>query len=145
MEIYLESIKTAILLFPFLAFLITIPYLIFQYRKYGSVPLIRSVIIYTFILYLLAAYFLVILPLPTREAVAIMAPKTPQLIPFSFLADFIDVIKTSNNLSFFTAPIVYTILFNLLLTFPFGVYLRYYFKKKWYFIIPATLGLSLFF
>ncbi len=145
MEVYLESIKTAILLFPFLAFLITIPYLIFQYRKYGSVPLIRSVIIYTFILYLLAAYFLVILPLPTREAVATMAPKTPQLIPFSFLADFIDAIKTSNNLSFFTAPIVYTILFNLLLTFPFGVYLRYYFKKKWYFVIPATFGLSLFF
>lgn len=145
MEIYLESIKTAILLFPFLAFLITIPYLIFQYRKYGSVPLIRSAIVYTFILYLLAAYFLVILPLPTREAVASMAPKTPQLIPFSFLADFIDAIKTSNNLSFFTSPIVYTILFNILLTFPFGVYLRYYFKKKWYFVIPATFCLSLFF
>ena len=145
MEVYLESIKTAILLFPFLAFLITIPYLILQYRKYGSVPLIRSAIVYTFILYLLAAYFLVILPLPTKEAVAAMAPKVPQLVPFNFLTDFVEAIKTSTNFSFFTSPIVYTILFNLLLTFPFGIYLRYYFKKKWYFVIPATFCLSLFF
>lgn len=145
MEVYLESIKTALLLFPFLAFLITIPYLIFQYRKYGSVPLIRSAIIYTFVLYLLSAYFMVILPLPSRETVALMTPKVPQLIPFSFLQDLIEALKTSRGLSLFQEPIIYTSLFNLVLTIPFGVYLRYYFKKKWYFVILATFGLSLFF
>ena len=145
MEVYLEPIKTALLLFPFLAFLITIPYLIFQYRKYGSVPLIRSTIIYTFILYLLSAYFMVILPLPSKETVALMAPKVPQLIPFSFLQDFIEILKTSRGLSFFQEPIIYTSLFNLALTIPFGIYLRYYFKKKWHFVILATFGLSLFF
>ena len=67
MEVYLESIKTAFLIFPFLAFLITLPYLLLQYHKYGSVPLIRISIVYTFILYLLTAYFLVILPLPSNE------------------------------------------------------------------------------
>ena len=45
MEVYLESIKTAFLIFPFLAFLITLPYLLLQYHKYGSVPLIRSSIV----------------------------------------------------------------------------------------------------
>ncbi len=145
MEIYLESIKTAFLIFPFLAFLVTIPYLLFEYHKYGSVPLIRSSIVYTFILYLLTAYFLVILPLPSKEEVLAMPSKVPQLIPFSFINDFITSLKENQGLSFFTSPIVYTTLFNIAITMPFGIYLRYYFKKKWYQVIIDTFLLSLFF
>ncbi len=146
MEIYLESIKTAFLIFPFLAFLITIPYLLLQYHKYGSVPLIRSSIVYTFILYLLAAYFLVILPLPSKEEVLTMPTKIPQLIPFAFVGDFIDTFKESSSIiAFLKSPIVYTTLFNIAITLPFGVYLRYYFKKKWYTTIIYTFLLSLFF
>lgn len=146
MEVYLESIKTAFLIFPFLAFLITLPYLLIQYHKYGSVPLIRSSIVYTFILYLLTAYFLVILPLPSKEEVLAMPTKAPQLIPFAFLGDFIDAFKsTSSVLAFLKSPIVYTTLFNIAITIPFGIYLRYYFKKKWYITIIYTFLLSLFF
>ena len=65
MAVYLEPIKTALIIFPIIAFLITLPYLIIEYHKYGSVPLLRSVIVYTFVLYLLTAFFLVILPLPS--------------------------------------------------------------------------------
>lgn len=146
MEVYLESIKTAFLIFPFLAFLITLPYLLLQYHKYGSVPLIRSSIVYTFILYLLTAYFLVILPLPSKEEVLMMPTKVPQLIPFTFIGDFIEVFKeTSGVLSFLKSPIVYTTLFNIAITIPFGIYLRYYFKKKWYTTIIYTFLLSLYF
>ena len=146
MEVYLESIKTAFLIFPLLAFLITIPYLLMQYHKYGSVPLIRSSIVYTFILYLLTAYFLVILPLPSKEEVLMMPTKAPQLIPFAFLGDFIEAVKESNGvLSFLNSPIVYTTLFNIAITIPFGIYLRYYFKKKWYTTIIYTFLLSLYF
>ncbi len=146
MEVYLESIKTAFLIFPFLAFLITLPYLLLQYHKYGSVPLIRSSIVYTFILYLLTAYFLVILPLPSKEEVLMMPTKIPQLIPFTFIGDFIEAFKeTSGVLSFLKSPIVYTTLFNIAITIPFGVYLRYYFKKKWYTTIIYTFLLSLYF
>ena len=146
MEVYLESIKTAFLIFPFLAFLITLPYLLIQYHKYGSVPLIRSSIVYTFILYLLTAYFLVILPLPSKEEVLAMPTKVPQLIPFSFLGDFVEAVKESNGvLAFLESPIVYTTLFNLAITIPFGIYLRYYFKKKWYTTIIYTFLLSLYF
>ena len=146
MEVYLESIKTAFLIFPLLAFLITIPYLLMQYHKYGSVPLIRSSIVYTFILYLLAAYFLVILPLPSKEEVLMMPTKDPQLIPFAFLGDFIEAFKESSGiLSFLNSPIVYTTLFNIAITIPFGIYLRYYFKKKWYTTIIYTFLLSLYF
>ncbi len=146
MEVYLESIKTAFLIFPLLAFLITLPYLLIEYHKYGSVPLIRSSIVYTFILYLLTAYFLVILPLPSKEQVLAMPTKVPQLIPFAFLGDFIDAFKSASGiLAFFKSPIVYTTLFNIAITIPFGIYLRYYFKKKWYTTIIYTFLLSLFF
>ena len=146
MEVYLESIKTAFLIFPLLAFLITIPYLLMQYHKYGSVPLIRSSIVYTFILYLLTAYFLVILPLPSKEEVLMMPTKAPQLIPFAFLGDFIEAVKESSGvLSFLNSPIVYTTLFNIAITIHFGIYLRYYFKKKWYTTIIYTFLLSLYF
>ncbi len=146
MEVYLESIKSAFLIFPLLAFLITLPYLLLQYHKYGSVPLIRSSIVYTFILYLLTAYFLVILPLPNKEEVLTMPTKIPQLFPLSFLGDFIETLKEASSvLSFLKSPIVYTTLFNIAITIPFGIYLRYYFKKKWYTTIIYTLILSLFF
>ncbi len=146
MGVYLESIKTAFLIFPLLAFLITLPYLLLQYHKYGSVPLIRSSIVYTFILYLLTAYFLVILPLPSKEEVLMMPTKVPQLIPFTFIGDFIETFKESSGVSsFLKSPIVYTTLFNIAITIPFGVYLRYYFKKKWYTTIIYTFLLSLYF
>ena len=126
MEVYLESIKSAFLIFPLLAFLITLPYLLLQYHKYGSVPLIRSSIVYTFILYLLTAYFLVILPLPNKEEVLTMPAKIPQLTPLSFLGDFIETFKKASSvLSFLKSPIVYTTLFNIAITIPFGIYLRY--------------------
>lgn len=146
MEVYLESIKTAFLIFPFLAFLITLPYLLVQYHKYGSVPLIRSSIVYTFILYLLTAYFLVILPLPSKEEVLTMPTKVPQLIPFSFIGDFVDTFKEASSVvTFLKSPIVYTTLFNIAITIPFGIYLRYYFKKKLSTTIIYTFLLSLYF
>ena len=62
-----------------------------------------------------------------------MPTKVPQLIPFTFLGDFVETFKDASGvLSFLKSPIVYTTLFNIAITVPFGIYLRYYFKKKWY-------------
>ena len=46
---YISTIKTAVQLFPFLAFLLTLPYMILNYRKYGSVNKLRVLIFYSFI------------------------------------------------------------------------------------------------
>jgi len=86
---YLNTIKTAIIFFPFLALFFTIPYILQQYHKYGSINKLRSLIVYSFILYLLVVYFLVILPLPSIEEVINMDPIKPRLIPFSFINDII--------------------------------------------------------
>ena len=53
---YILSIKLAMLFFPALAFVITLPYMIANYRKYGSVNKLRTVIVYSFALYLLTVY-----------------------------------------------------------------------------------------
>lgn len=145
MEVYIEPIRFAFLFFPLIAFLLTLPFLIIQYHKYGGIPIWRSAIFYTFILYLISAFFLVIMPLPTREDVLLMPDKIPQLIPFHFILDIMNNISFDSIISFFKSPVIYTLLFNLALTLPFGIYLRYYFEKRWYQVLLWTFGLSLFF
>lgn len=147
---YRIPIEFAIMLFPLIAFLFTLPFLIYEYRKYGAVPFFKGIIVYSMILYLLTAYLMVILPLPPIEEVAHYTNTGMQLEPFRFISD-IKVTTTLNLndidsiLNFLNRSTVYTVLFNLLMTIPFGIYLRYFFKKKWWQTIIWTLLLSLFF
>lgn len=136
MSIYLIPIQTAILLFPILAALFTIPYVIHQYRKYGSVIMLRVGIIYSFIFYLLCAYFLVIMPLPPMEDVAHYTGPTMQLMPFKSLLEFSTTTSLvlddpSTYVQAFNEPSMYLIVFNVFLTIPFGVFLRYYVRCSW--------------
>ena len=85
---YFISIKTAIVVFPLIALLFSIPFVLHQYHKYGSINPFRVLIVYSFILYLITIYFLVILPLPNKEEV-IYKPNMIKLIPFGFINDFI--------------------------------------------------------
>ncbi len=89
MQYYLPQIETGLIIFPFIAILITIPYIIGQYRKYGAVVMVRTLIIYSFVFYILCSYLLIILPLPTLNEVEQMVNIKPQLIPFSFVSNFI--------------------------------------------------------
>lgn len=148
MSVYLIPIQTALLLFPFLAAVITLPYSIVQYRKYGSVLPIRVLLVYSFIFYLLCAYFLVILPLPPIEEVASYTKPVMQLIPFASLKEFTmnsSLIwnDPSTYLTALNEPSLYLILFNILLTIPFGIYLRYYFQCGWKKTLLFTFLLTL--
>ena len=86
---YLSSIKVAFIIFPFIAFFITLPYMIFNYRKYGSVNRLRTFILYSFVLYLLSVYFLVILPLPNPKHIHSGYKEMINIVPFTFVRDFI--------------------------------------------------------
>ena len=147
---YLEVVKTAVLVFPIIAFLFTIPFILHQYHKYGSINKFRVLIIYSFILYLITIYFLVILPLPSREEVANMTGKIVQLIPFTFIKDIIretnfSLTDPSTYIPTLFHPSVYTFIFNIIMTIPFGMYLRYYYKCNLKKTFIVTLFLSLFF
>jgi len=147
---YLISIKVAILVFPALAFFITLPYMIINYRKYGSINKLRTLILYSFILYLLAVYLLVILPLPNRDSIHKSYKDMLNLIPFSFIMDFIkdNPFVLSMPATWAKAlkhPTFYVPAFNVLMLIPFGVYLRYYFKCSFKKTLLLTAMLSLFF
>ena len=147
---YIEPISIAFMLFPFIAFLITLPYIIHQYHKYGSVAILRVVIVYSFILYLMTCYFLVILPLPTRAEVASMTGPATQLIPFNFITDIANksglvLTDFSTYIDALTSPAVYQVLYNIILFVPFGIYLRYYFKFSFKKTVLYSFLLSLFF
>lgn len=141
---YTETIKTAMMFFPFIALLISVPFILREYHNYGSISFMRFLIIYSFAFYLLCAYFLIILPLPRISDVASLDIPRTQLIPFKFIYDLVfDTsfnIKKLMNLSSFYVP-----LFNILLTIPFGMYLRYFFKYDFKKTILASFLLSMFF
>ena len=146
---YIEAIKTAILIFPLIAFLFTLPFILHQYHKYGAIHKFRTLIIYSFILYMITIYFLVILPLPSISDVT-KPDKLMNLIPFSFVDDFINkssfIINDPNTyLQALTSSSFYVAAFNILMTIPFGMYLRYYFKFSFKRVFFFSFCLSLFF
>lgn len=146
---YLTAIKTAIFVFPLIAFLITIPFILIEYHKYGSINKLRSLIIYSFILYLITVYFLVILPLPDRST---LAPRSGmiRLLPFNFIKDILKESTITLNspityLTIFKTNAFYTTILNILMTVPFGIYLSYYFKCNLKQTVILSFFLSLFF
>ena len=131
MHTYLETIKQAAVLFPVIAIVFTIPYLIYNYKKYGSIMSLRLWIIYSFVLYLLITYCLVILPLPSTEKARTLTGHHLQLNPFGFVFDIIKNTKIDPS--------------NIFMTLPFGFYLRYYFQNSLRQVLVKTFLLSLFF
>lgn len=147
---YVTAIKTAVLFFPMVAFLFTIPFILHQYHKYGSIHKLRVLIVYSFILYLLCVYFLVILPLPDINTMEPPTENMIRLVPFGFVYDIIreTSFRIQDPSTYFKAlldPCVYTVLFNILMTIPFGIYLRYYFNCDQKQTVFFTFLLSLFF
>lgn len=147
---YIQIIITAFTTFPLIALMITFPYILVQYHKYGSIQNLRVIIVYSFVLYLLTCYFLVILPLPPIDEVALYTTKRMQLIPFHFVKDFIEQTRVifgnpKTYLYFFKDSCSYQVLYNLFLTLPFGIYLRYYYQCSLRKTILFSFLLSLFF
>lgn len=130
MHTYLTVIHTALIFFPLIAFLFTFPYMLYNYHKYGSVFSLKVLIVYSFILYMMTVYFLVILPLPSRQAVAASAGIKPQFIPFHFVHDIIEYAQ-KHHVPLWKNQALFQVLFNILMFVPFGMYLRYYFRCSW--------------
>ena len=150
MSVYTSNILTAALAFPFIAFLITLPYMVHQYRAFGSIPWLRTLIVYSFAFYLLCAYFLVVLPLPEDRTAFVPYAASPQLVPFNFVREFLaetsfSPADPSTWLATLRDPYVYQALFNVLLLVPLGMYLRYYFRRRWWQVLAIGFLTTLFF
>ncbi|WP_315116513.1 VanZ family protein [uncultured Clostridium sp.] len=153
MQSYLIPIRAAFITFPFIALLFTFPFAIYQYKKYGYINKFRIFILYSFLLYLITSYYLVILPLPqTRDIKSLQRPGTRHynLIPFSFIRDIFNETKiVLNNPSTYkyllTERAFLQAAFNGILLTPLGIYLRYYFKTDLKRTLTITFLVSLFF
>ena len=93
---------------------------------------------------------MVMLPLPSIEYVKKLNTPYTQLIPFQFIKDItatvsFDVSNFKDIINIFSHSTIYVVVFNFLLTLPLGVYLKYYFNKKWYQTIIYSFLFSLFF
>ena len=149
MRTYLHSIQIGVLLFFIFLFLSLIPYLIVQYRRYGRINFWRFFVNFSFILYLICAYAMTIFPLPPVNEVAQMTGPKQNLVPFEFIHQFIlySPFRINEPSTWILALKDSTFIqpfFNLLLTLPFGFYLKYLFKRsfKQTFILSFLLTLS---
>ena len=124
MEVYLKPIISACYVFPILAVIFTIPYILYEYHKYGSILILRTGIVYTFIFYMLTSYFMTVLPLPPRSSVT---PDTASvlLVPFDAIRR---IIATANVT--LSQPSTYV---NLFKCFDFWLHLIYccYFRLEY--------------
>lgn len=150
MSSYIEPIRFALIVFPFLALAISSVFFIYEYRKYGTFILTRAIVLYSFVFYLLCAYFLVILPLSTKEAVEQMTGPKMELHLFATWEHFRQntVLVLSDPSTYLPAmrqSVFLEPVFNLLLIVPFGIYLRYYFRFSFIKTVIASFCLSLFF
>ncbi len=130
---YWDPIKSALILFPLIAALFTLPYVVVQYRRFGALLGFRIFVVYSFILYLLCALFLAILPLPDVEKVRRMTGPVAQLVPLRTMMGLLDVkgfdpASPATYASLLRSPALFQIVANLVMFMPLGVYLRYYFR-----------------
>ena len=148
-------ILIAVMVCLFLATILTLPWAIYQYRKYGYFSFWKTILALSFIFYGLSAYFLVIYPLPvSRNNCSLISPDAvfAQLRPFQFIRDIqretsVNWAVPSSYIALLKARAFYQMFFNILLLFPLGVFLRYFFKKKgkWLYAVLIGFGVSLFF
>ena len=153
---YFQPILTAGLLFIPIAALFTLPFMVTQYHRYGSIPILRVLVVYSFILYMMCAFLLTVLPLPDIEKVEKMEPMPIQWIPFSTyitafrLAGFrLKVPSTWISLACWKVLLrssnLFEILANIVMQIPLGVFLRYYFRRNWKQVLVIGACVSLFY
>lgn len=150
MSAYAEPIKVALIIFPIVAFVLSFIFFVYEYRKYGTFLFRKAIIIYSFIFYLLCAYFLVILPLPPREEVAHYTSQYLELRPFYFVVRFLNdtVLNIGDPHTYLPAlkqGVVLEPIFNIMMLVPLGIYLRYYFKCSFKKTVLISFLVSLFF
>jgi glycopeptide antibiotics resistance protein len=143
---YLEPIGSGLLVFLLVAVLLAVPFVILQYRRSGRVDPRSVWVAGSFLLFLVCAWALVLLPFPADIAkyCASNVGKV-NLRPFIWIPQAIEEARREGTgvLSILTnSPLVVRV-FNVLLLLPLGVYLRRWWGRGWVVTGLIALGVSL--
>ena len=135
--------------FPFFAILLTLPILVIPVVHYKKLNFVRIVLNYCFLLYMLCLFALVFFPLPDFAQSTGLHTYNMQIIPFHFIADIVKETpfvwnQPETYLPALSNRAVLQVIFNIGMTVPFGIFLRYYFGTSTRKIVLLTLGISLF-
>lgn len=149
---YLSPIRASVLLFPFVVMLALIPLCIVHYRRFGYIQRGRALVFYSFLFFIVTAFFLTLLPLPeiTDNFCEVHRNASiPLLVPFSFVGNILqEAARNPGGLTLgalFANSAFFQAFFNFLLLLPFGVYLRYYFRRNFRQTALIAFGVTLFF
>lgn len=82
------AVYLALLICPFLAIILTFPYVVYEYREKENINVTRCAEVYLMIAFTFAAYFMTMLPFPSFSDVARMSSSYVQIIPFYCIYDF---------------------------------------------------------
>jgi len=145
---YLLPVTTALYLFPLVAFLIMLPAAFLSYRRRGRAGGWATVVLYTFVFYLLAIAMQTVIPLPSNAdyCTGHTYASTPQLRPFYFL----EVIEQRargrwSPGAILHNPAIWVTVLNIVMLSPLGLFLRYANKMRLVPTVLAGFGLSLLF
>ncbi len=133
MRVYINPIAIGVLVSLLIIYLLFIPIFVHQFRKYGTLKIRKNIIIASFTIYMITAWFMTILPLPSIQTVREMKQIIPNFRPFMFVTTFLNesgfvLTKPGTWYSSILSSSCFTVVFNVFLTIPFGVYLRKYFN-----------------
>lgn len=120
-----------------------LPYLIWQYRRWGRVGPARVLAQSTFLPYLLCAWAVVLLPFP--DPATLSRPAPVNLVANQWWSDAVDAAHRAGGgwrAWLFNPPLLVRV-FNVVLTVPLGVYFRRWFRRGLWTTALAGLGLSL--
>lgn len=123
MILTIKAIYITLQVAPILALFMILPHTIISYSRHKRINVRWETYIYIFVLYLICAYFMTMLPLPSEGYFDVIPPLSEQvqLIPFNCFFE--------TNL--LRSPVALAVIvFNLFLTVPLGVLLRFLFKFK---------------
>jgi glycopeptide antibiotics resistance protein len=146
---YILSIRIGIGSFLFYAIFLSLPIVLLSLLRYKRINPMRISLIFLFILYSFCVLALVFLPLPTAAQAATLCKHRIQWIPFHFLSDILRTtpFEISNPHTYLPSILHKTVLqvvFNVLMTIPFGMFLRYYLGLDGRKIVLFSFLLSLF-
>lgn len=135
MEKFAEALHQAFHIYPVIAAVFTVLYIGWNYHKYGSIRSLRVLIVYSFVMYMLCVICLVILPFPSEQEAAALSGHARQLDPMRCIYDMKSEVGNLVSKSDFSTwkyllnseTFLYTI-FNVFMTIPFGMYMKYYFE-----------------